>query len=72
MRELRLHREIYAGAAVDAALQVYAKYGRFERAEEAAHWVVRVSAKTPARERRVALELANYALGLTRRAGVTP
>jgi hypothetical protein len=72
VRELRFHREIYAGTAVDAALKVYARYGRFERAEEPTHWVVRVTTKDPVRERRVARELANYALGLTRRAGVAP
>jgi len=72
VRELRLHRALYDGAAVDAALQVYAAHGRIERAEEPAHWVVRVTATSPARERRVALELANYALGLTRQAAEAP
>ena len=65
MIELRLHRKIYRGTAVDSALEVYGKYATFEQREEADHWVVGVSATTPARERRVAGELANYALGLT-------
>ena len=72
MREVRFHREIYAAAAVDEAVQVFARYGRFERAEEADYWVVRVAAKTPARERQVVRELGNHALGLTRRQGVAP
>jgi hypothetical protein len=62
---LRLHRELYDGAAVDAALKVYAPHATFERAEEPSHWVVSITARSPERERRVAGELANYALGLT-------
>lgn len=65
MTELRLHRTLYRGTAVDAALVVYASYATFEHLEEGDHWVVRVSSTSPARERRVARELANYALGLT-------
>jgi len=63
--ELRLHRTLYRGTAVDAALEVYGSYATFEQLEEGDHWVVRVSSTSPARERRVARELANYALGLT-------
>jgi hypothetical protein len=62
---LRLHRKIYRGPAVDAAIKVYGAYATFEQREEGDHWVVGVSAATPNRERRVAGELANYALGLT-------
>lgn len=65
MTELRLHRTLYRGTAVDAALQVYGSYATFERVEDGDYWVVRVSSSAPARERRVARELANYALGLT-------
>lgn len=65
MTELRLHRALYAGTAVDAALKVYARFAAFERVEEATHWVVRVTSKTPARETQVAREFANYALGTT-------
>ncbi len=65
MTELRLHRTLYRSAAVDAALQVYGSYATLEQLEEGDHWVVRVSSTSPARERRVARELANYALGLT-------
>jgi hypothetical protein len=63
--ELRLHRELYDGAAVDGALKVYAPHATFERVEQPSHWVVRITARSPERERRVAGELANYALGLT-------
>lgn len=65
MRELRFHRELYRGEDVDQAIRVYDRFARIERAEEEAHWVVRVEASSPARSRRVADELANYALGLT-------
>lgn len=64
MTELRLHRELYAGTAVDAAVKVYARFAAFELTEEPAHWVVRVTGKSAARETQVARELANYALGL--------
>jgi hypothetical protein len=65
MRELRFHRDLYRGEAVDAATKIYAPYARIERVEEPACWVVRVSASSPAREQRVARELANHALGAT-------
>jgi hypothetical protein len=63
--ELRLHRTLYLGTAVDEAIKVYGAYATFEQQEQDDHWVVRVSSTSPARERRVARELANYALGLT-------
>jgi hypothetical protein len=66
--ELRFHRELYAGAAIDEAVKVYARFATFELSEESAHWVVRVSAKSEARAVQVARELANYALGTTIRA----
>lgn len=65
MIALAFHQELYDGFAVDEALGVYARFGTFERAEEAGRWVVRVTAASPAREQRLASELANYALGLT-------
>lgn len=65
MKVLRLHRELYSGAAVDAALGVFAPHGTFERKEEPSYWVVEIAARTPERERRIAGELGNYALGLT-------
>lgn len=69
MIELKLHRAIYRGESIDEAMKALAAYAQLERAEESEHWVVRVSAATPARERRVAGEIGNRALGLTIRAG---
>lgn len=65
MTELKFHRDLYEGTAVDEALKLFAAYGAFERAEEPGYWVVRVTGKSAGREKRVTRELANYALGLT-------
>jgi hypothetical protein len=65
VKVLRLHRELYEGKAVDEALGVFAAHGTYERKEEPSHWVVEITARTPERERRIAGELGNYALGLT-------
>ncbi|MBX7190456.1 MAG: HxsD-like protein [Sandaracinaceae bacterium] len=65
MRTLRLHRELYRGEAIDAAAKIYASYAQIALVEEPAYWVVNVTASSPARELRVARELANQALGLT-------
>jgi hypothetical protein len=65
MIELRFHRELYAGTAIDAAMGRLAAYGAFEREEDGAYFVVRVTARDDARARKVAGELANFALGLT-------
>jgi hypothetical protein len=64
---LRFHREVYAGTAIDAALGRFAALAstRFDRSEDGDYFVVEVTAKTEARSRRVALELGNFALGLT-------
>lgn len=69
MIELRLHRAIYRGESVDEAIKALEAYADLARAEEADHWIVRVTAKTPARERKVAGEIGNRALGLTVKAG---
>jgi hypothetical protein len=62
---LRLHRDLYQGAALGEALGVFAPHGTFERKDEPSHWVVEITANSPERERRIAGELGNYALGLT-------
>jgi hypothetical protein len=67
--ELRLHRELYRGTAVDEAVKVFARHGTFELVESSEHWIVRVLSKSPARERQLAGELGNYALGLTVKQG---
>jgi hypothetical protein len=63
--ELRFHRELYAGTAIDAALVRLADFATFERNEDGAYFVVRVDATTTGRAHKVAGELANFALGLT-------
>ena len=66
MIELRFHRDIYRGESVDAAAKALAPYASaIDRAEEPAHWILRVAASNPERERRVAGEIANRALGIT-------
>lgn len=65
MREVKFHRDIYQGDLIDAAVKLYEKFGTFALAEEGEHFVVRIESKNEARERRLAGELGNYALGLT-------
>lgn len=59
MRELRFHRQVYRGEAVDESVKLFERFADFELAETDAHWVVRLTAKDPSRERRIAGELAN-------------
>lgn len=63
--ELAFHRDLYAGAAVDEAVQRYRTHIEFDLSERPDAWVVRLRARKPSLTRRVAHELANYALGLT-------
>ena len=65
MIELRFHRELYAGTAIDAALVRLAGYATFERAVEGDHFVVKVLGDDEKRVLHVARELENFALGLT-------
>ena len=67
MTERRFHRSIYDRRAVEGAVKALERFAALTVAEEGEHYVVRVSAKSAARERRVADELCNHALGLTRR-----
>ncbi len=70
MRELRFHRSIYAGEAIDSACKQLEGFATLERAIEGEHFVVRLTSDTD--ERRVAGELVNFALGLTvERGGAT-
>lgn len=64
MIELRLHRDLYAGECVDEAAAALSSYATIDRREEAAHWVLRVTASSAERERRVAGEIGNRALAL--------
>lgn len=65
MRELSFSDAVYADAAVDEAIAAFAQYAQIERLREGINTLVRVTADSPTRERRVAGELANFALGMT-------
>ena len=69
MIELRFHRELYDGKAVDEALKTFDRFASFEQAEEPTHWIVRITGKDQVREKKIANELANFALGLTIKSG---
>jgi hypothetical protein len=64
--ERRFHKDIYPAAAVDGAVQTFARFAAITVREEGDHRVVAVDAPKPERALRVARELANYALGLVR------
>ncbi len=66
MTERRFHKDIYPAAAVDGAVQTFARFAAITVREEGDHRVVAVDAPKPERALRVARELANYALGLVR------
>lgn len=80
MIELRFHRELYDGFAIDEAVKAFAELASSELADDDRTWVVRMSALPAAAaegidEPTLADELANYALGLTierRGAGAGP
>ncbi len=65
MRELRFPKDVYLGEQVDAAIKTYDAFATIETLETDSAWVVRISASSRARERRVAGELGNHALGAT-------
>jgi hypothetical protein len=52
-------------------VKVFERFARFELVDDGDYRVVRITAKRPERERKVALELSNYALGLTRQGGLS-
>lgn len=65
MTRLSFDKSLYVGTAVDEAVKVFAAHGTFALEETPAAWVVQVSHPDAARERRIADELGNFALGLT-------
>lgn len=65
MRSLCFDKSLYDGDQIDAALSVYARFGSFEQRETDDAWVVEIRSGSSEKERRLAGELANYALGLT-------
>ena len=71
MIERRFHRDLYPTAAVDDAVKVFDRFARFELADEGEYRVVRFTAKRLEREHKIALELGNYVLGLTRQGALS-
>ena len=65
MTELRFARSLYAGEAVDEAIQRFAAHATVEREATDDYWILRVTAKREAQQRRVCGELRNHALALT-------
>lgn len=65
MTELRFHRDLYSDASVAQAVSTFERYATIARADEPSHFVVRVTSESVAREKRVAGELGNFALGTT-------
>lgn len=72
MSELRLHRSLYAGAAIDSAVELYAGHAAIARADDGEHVVLTITSERAGRADRVARELGNYALGLTVQARKDP
>ena len=64
-RELRFHRDIYAGEAVDEAVKLFSGFADFELLEQDDAWIVSLTAKNPAQQTRLCGEFSNFALGLT-------
>lgn len=64
---LRFHRTLYSGNAIDSAAGKFATVKRvqLDRSIDGDYFVVDVKSDDAERARRVGLELANFALGLT-------
>jgi hypothetical protein len=65
VKELRFHREIYAGEAIDQAVKTWAAFAEFELSESDQHWIVKLTPKHEAAATRIIGEFGNYVLGLT-------
>lgn len=65
MISLALHRDLYAKSAIDEALTTFGPYATLAVEEQGDVLCVRIEASSPARERRVAGEFGNFALGAT-------
>jgi hypothetical protein len=64
--ELRFHKELYDGFAVDEAAKTYADFAKAELREEEHGWVIVLTAIEGGEAvETVAAELANFALGKT-------
>lgn len=69
MRQVRFARTVYRGEDIDRAVKLYTPYGELSTSETDSHWVVDIECGHKGKERRLAGELCNYALGLTVQAG---
>lgn len=65
MSEVRFHRELYAGAALERAIELLRSHAEITRTDDGDHVVVRIESPKAGRAQRVARELGNFALGLT-------
>ncbi len=65
MTELRFHREVYSGEAVDEAAKTWSRFAEFSLRETDEHWVVELTPKHEAAARQIVGEFTNYVLGLT-------
>ena len=70
MIELRFHRELYDGFAVDEAAKVYAEFAECDLEDDTQGYIVRLKALPSALEQGIdenliGAELMNYALGKT-------
>lgn len=65
MRVVKFDKAIYLGEQVDAAVKVYTRFGTLNLSDTEQAWVVEVDAGNESRDKRLAGEIANYALGLT-------
>jgi len=63
--ELRFHRELYSGEAIDEAVKTWSNFAEFSLSETPEHWVVEVTPKHEAAARQIIGEFGNYVLGLT-------
>ncbi|MCC6217108.1 MAG: hypothetical protein IT376_19775 [Polyangiaceae bacterium] len=65
MIELKLHRDLYARAAVDAAVAAFGDYAQVDLEPRDDAYVLRCAAVGDTDEAQLVLELGNFALGLT-------
>lgn len=65
MNTLRFHKTLYAGEAVDAALQRFGRFASFQTRDDDDYWIVEVQANRAEQQALIERELGNFALGLT-------
>ena len=65
MTELRFHAALYRSESLDEAIARFAGFGTLSRVADGEYVRVSIEAGSEAREKRIADELANFALGLT-------